>query len=440
MKHIFLPVIFGAILLLPRCQNTDYSSSLDGDLESLIVNKDNFILPDETDLSQIPQSAANPLTPEKIALGKLLFFEPAFANEAKRKEFNNTFTCSSCHVVSEGFKPGRMQGIADGGYGFGDHGEGRSKFPLYSSDSIDAQGARPLMTINVAYVENTMWNGSFGSEGKNIDTKDVWGKFDPGTKINHENFGTLEGQNIEGLKVHRMNYTKELIEKAGYKDLFDKAFPTWSEQDRYSRKAASFALSAYLRQNLTNRAPFQKWLKGESRAMTEQEKRGAILFFGKANCVSCHYERNLGSMRFEALGVDDLYEHGGLKTGPNDRRNMGRGGFTGREEDMFRFRTPQLYNVGDSGPYFHGGSVETLRGVVEYFNKGVKQNQRVPDTQLSQFIRPLGLSDIEVDDLVAFLSNGLRDPELTRYMPERVLSGMCFPNNDLTSRIDMDCN
>ncbi len=413
--------------------------TIDQQLKEIIGDTERFILPNEGDYASIPQSEVNPLTKEKIELGKMLFFEPAFANEAVNPDFNHTFTCATCHVPESGFRPGRMQGVADGGYGFGRKGESRLKWPTYDDSEIDAQGARPLVTLNVAYVENTMWNGSFGDKGLNVGTEEMWGVNDKGTMINHEKLGALEGQNIEGLIVHRMNYTKEIIEAAGYKEMFDKAFPDLTEEERYSRKGASFAISAYLRQNLTNQAPFQLWLKGNTYAMTDQEKEGAKLFFGKAGCVGCHYEKNLGSMRFEALGVDDLYEHRGLKTGPNDLRNLGRGGFTNRPEDMFKFRTPQLYNLGDSGPYFHGGSIETLEDVVKYFNTGKKQNQRVPDSQLSSYIRPLGLTDDEVQNLTKFLETGLKDPNLKRYVPTKVLSGMCFPNNDFTSRVDMQC-
>lgn len=432
------PILFIGFAAIVSC-NHEELNDYDKELSRIVSDRSRYILPDETDFASIPQSPVNPLTKEKVELGKLLFFEPIFGNEAKRQDLKYTFTCASCHVPESGFRPGRMQGIADGGFGFGAKGEQRFKYPYYANDSIDAQGARPLVTLNVAYVENTMWNGSFGSEGKNTGTEAMWGVFDPGTARNHERLGALEGQNIEGLKVHRMLYTKELIEEAGYKELFDKALPELPENERYSRKGASFAISAYLRQNLTNQAPFQKWLKGDNHAMTDQQKKGAILFFGKAGCNSCHYEKNLGSMKFEALGVDDLYEHGGLKTGPADRRNLGRGGFTGRTEDMFKFRTPQLYNLGDSGPYFHGGSKATLEDVVKYFNNGKKENQRVPDSQLSSFIRPLGLTDEEVKDLTEFLANGLKDPNLKRYVPERVLSGLCFPNNDPASKIDMNC-
>ncbi len=435
----YLPLAIICLFGFIGC-NHEELSSVDKDLNKLINNRQRYILPDEQNLSEIPQSPFNPLTPEKVKLGKLLFFEPVFANEAKRFDQKFTFTCSSCHVPEAGFRPGRMQGIADGGFGFGRQGESRVKYPFYHADSIDAQGARPLAMMNVAYVENTMWNGSFGSDGQNVGTESMWGVFDSGTAINKLRLGTLEGQNIEGLKVHRMQYSKEIITNAGYKKLFDEAFPDMPEEERYSRKGASFALSAYLRQLLTTQAPFQKWLKGDDQGMTEQQKKGALLFFGKAGCNGCHYEKNLGSMKFEAVGVDDLFEHNGLKTSISDRRNLGRGGFTGKQEDMFKFRTPQLYNLGDSGPYFHGGSLETLQEVVQYFNNGVKQNQRVPNSQLSSFIRPLGLSDQEVKDLTEFIKTGLRDPDLKRYVPESVISGLCFPNNDPASKIDMKCN
>lgn len=438
MKATFYLVLTVFICLLGACKHEGVES-IDQELLQVLVDPSRFILPNSTEFEKIPQSPHNPLTPEKIALGNLLFFEPAFANEAKSHNLKFTFTCSSCHVVESGFRPGRMQGIADGGYGFGIHGEKRIKYPTYSPDSIDAQGARPLATINVAFVENTMWNGSFGSEGKNIGTEEVWGKTDPGTARNKERLGALEGQNIEGLIVHRMNYTRQIVEDAGYKEMFDKAFPDIPESERYTRKTASFAISAYLRSITTSEAPFQKWLRGDFDAMNNQEKEGAKLFFGKANCVSCHFERNLGSMTFAALGVDDLFEHGGLKTSINDARNKGRGGFTLKSEDLFKFRTPQLYNLGDSGPYFHGGSKQTLKDVVQYFNNGIPENSRVPKEQLHPFLKPIGLSEIEVEQLTAFLSNGLRDPNLQRYKPKKVISGLCFPNNDPLSKDDMDC-
>ncbi|MBK6479642.1 MAG: hypothetical protein IPF93_15695 [Saprospiraceae bacterium] len=139
-------------------------------------------------------------------------------------------------MVESGFRPGRMQGIADGGYGFGVKGEKRIKHPFYSPDSIDAQGARPLATINVAFVENTMGMALLVRIIKTQGQKQFGELQIPGTARNHERLGVLEGQNIEGLIVHRMMFNKKIVEAAGYKELFDKAFPGWDDSTRYSRK------------------------------------------------------------------------------------------------------------------------------------------------------------------------------------------------------------
>lgn len=438
MKIKILSGIF-LIAMIAACTFDPLYDPLDKELERLMGDNHQFELPSPTEFSKIPQSDANPLTQEKIDLGKLLFFEPVFGVEAVHFQGLQTFSCGSCHIPSAGFRPGRKQGIADGGYGFGSHGESRIKLPIYEENEIDAQGARPLSVLNVAFVTNSMWNGSFGSDHANEGTEQMWGVFDPGTAINHERLGNLEGQNIEGLKVHRLLYTKELVEVHGYKEMFDRAFADVPVSERYTRKTASFAISAYLRALLTDQAPFQKWIKGETTAMTDQQKRGAVLFFGKLGCATCHSEANLGSNTFHALGVKDLFENGGLKTDLNDRRNLGRGGFTGREEDYYKFRVPQLYNLGDGGPYFHGASKGSLEEVVDYFNNGMAENHRVPEGQLSPYLQPLGMTDEEKADLVAFLRDGLRDPNLQRYMPKRVLSGLCFPNNDDLSKHDMNC-
>ena len=88
--------------------------------------------------------------------------------------------------------------------------------------------------------------------------------------------------------------------------MFDEAFPELTESLRYSNYAGSLALSAYIRTILTTEAPFQKWLKGDRNALSYEEKKGGILFFGKAQCYQCHYEQNLGSLEFHALGVNDM--------------------------------------------------------------------------------------------------------------------------------------
>lgn len=399
-----------------------------------------FLLPESNDFNSIPQDSHNPLTKEKVELGKLLFFETGLGLSPNKEAGRKTYSCGSCHVPSAGYRPGGVQGIADGGIGFGQNGENRSKLAAYRDYEMDVQGLRALSLLNVAFVENTTWNGRFGSEGVNVGTEDRW-ELDSTLHVNFEGLNALESQNIEGLDLHRMEITTEVLDDYGYRPYFDAAFPDMTEEERYSKKGAAFAISAYLRTLLSNEAPFQTYLKGDKDAMTEQEKRGALVFFTDAKCYQCHKEKNLGANEFYALGVNDLYQTGlAFNTSEDDKKNLGRGEFTGKPEDFYKFKIPQLYNLGDAPFYFHGSSKNTLKEVVEYFNDAIPENANVPLEQIAHQFKPLELTDQQMEDLTAFLNTGLRDPNLQRYVPEDVLSGYCFPNNDLFSQIELGCN
>lgn len=435
-------------LLLSSCtkDKIHVESTLDRSLNLALAkaaatnDKTHFILPDSDDFSAIPQDELNnPLTKEKVELGKLLFFETGIALSPTKNAGQKTYSCASCHVPSAGFRPGRVQGIADGGIGFGINGEKRSRLSAYEEEEMDVQGVRPLSVLNVAYVENTTWNGRFGSTGVNVGTEDRW-ELDEALHLNEAGFAALETQNIEGLEVHRMEITEEVLDDYGYRSYFDAAFAEAEENERYSKKNAAFAISAYLRTLLSNEAPFQSYLKGELNALTEQEKRGALVFFTDAKCFHCHKDKNLGANDFYALGVKDLYQTGqAFNTSAEDQRNLGRGEYSGREIDMFKFKIPQLYNLSDAPFYFHGSSKTTLTEVVDYFNKGIPENDNVPTEQLARQFQPLKLTPQQVADLTVFLETGLRDPNLERYVPDQILSGLCFPNNDESSQRDLGC-
>ena len=397
-----------------------------------------FILPSNNNFDAIPQDPMNPLTAEKVALGKYLFFETGIGKNAVRLEGKHTYSCGTCHIPTAGFRPGARQGIADGGIGFGTNGEGRTMHPDYIESELDAQGARAISVLNVAYVTNTFWNGQFGAGFINEGTEHLWNEEDF-TEINHTGHMGIEAQNIEGIDLHRMDMTKEIADTYGYTTLFDLAFKDSPVSERYTKYNTAMAISAYLRTLVSNKAPFQDWLRGDYHAMTDQEKRGAILFFGKAHCSNCHNNTSLNAMEFYALGVEDLYQNGGLNTSYDDRRNLGRGGFTGDENDMFEFKVPQLYNLKDAPFYFHGSSKQTLEEVVDYFDRGEAENPNVPTARISGKFTPLNLTDAEKADLLEFLKNGLHDPYLNRYVPPYVQSGNCFPNNDPLSVLDMGC-
>ncbi len=442
----FLILVLPILCCLSCSKDKIYvETQLDQVLENLIKRSsatgtyEHFILPNSNDYNNIPQEPKNPLSAEKVALGKMLFFETGLALGAKKPSSVGTYSCASCHIPSAGFRPGSSQGIADGGLGFGHNGEARTKFPNYAGDEIDAQGVRPLSLLNVAYVTNTLWNGQFGAGDVNEGTEALWDD-KPETAINALGLSGLESQNIVGLDLHRMVINKEVLSELGYKEDFDLAFPELSEEDRYGKMGTSFAISAYLRTLVSTDAPFQDYLKGDKNAMTDQQKKGAILFFDKANCVKCHKGKSFNAMNFYALGVNDLHMIGAFNTDASDKKNLGRGGFTHNEEDMYKFKVPQLYNLKDAPFFFHGSSKETLDEVIDYFNDGVGENPNVPEEQISQVFVPLGLTGDEKADLKAFLADALHDGNLERYRPQVIRSGNCYPNNDPFSRQDLGCD
>lgn len=427
------------------CVKDEAVAPIDIELERTLLrlsesgSLDEYKLPNGSTLSAIPAGVGNTITEEKVALGKMLFFETGLARDANQVSMIGTFSCSTCHVPEAAFTAGSSQGIADGAVGFGLHGSGRAMADTYDEQDIDAQGARPLSMLGVAYVTNSMWAGRFGAHGANEATEDVWGVHDPATEVNHLGLDGLEAQNIEGTVTHRLRVDEYVLDTLGYRPHFDAAFGEWNESVRYGREALSFALSAYIRTLLPDQAPWQRWLKGEKEAMSFQEKEGALLFFGKAGCYRCHNGPALNGNTFQALGVNDLCDVGGLRTSADDTRNLGRGDFTRRPEDYFKFKVPQVYNTKDMPFFFHGSSHTSLESLIEYFNNGVAENPRVPEEQLSEYFHPLNLTDQEMADLKAFLAEGLYDPDLNRYVPTEVLSGNCIPNNDPASRSDIGC-
>ena len=448
MKKVYLSILVCSIAYFLACKEDVTELTIDSNLESAIIKHSktgslsDYIMPSSIDYKSLPnQDPNNPVTAEKVALGKLLFFETGLAQDAKKSVSLNTYSCSSCHVPEKNFTAGRFQGIADGGVGFGHLGEGRSKNVSYQGSEVDAQGARPLPTINLTYVRNALWSGAFGARGMNIGTESAWGIVDSLTSINAKGFEGLESNNTRALFVHRQVINKDLMTKLGLKDKFDSAFPDVPESERYVPQMASNAIAAYFRTILTNEAPFQEWLKGNKKAMTLQQKRGAELFFGKAACINCHNSPSFNNQRFAAVGVKNLFQSGHevFRTDVNDARNKGRGGFTLRDEDLYKFKVPQLYNLKGIGFYFHGGSKNSLREVIEYFNEAKGENPDVPTERLDPQFKPLNLTSTEIDDLLEFLENGLYDDNLVRYKPYFTQSGFCFPNNDPQSKKDMGC-
>lgn len=455
-----------AILSLLSCEKDEYipldnetqetnesftkTSTTPSDLDIKLLNKLDsvtdgvgatfFILPNSDDYANIPQDPLNPITLNKVALGKLLFHETATGGNPKTASNIATYSCASCHHAAAGFSSGNRQGIGEGGIGFGVKGEGRAFNNIIPVADIDIQPIRSPTILNVAYQDVMLWNGQFGGTGTNAGTEANW------TNI-PENFIGFQGVEVQALKgqdVHRLQVNRDFARDFGYRRMFNQAFPDVPREERFTRETAGLAIAAYERTVLPNQSPWQRWLKGDYNALTNKEKRGARMFFGKAKCFKCHTGPALNDKNFYALGMGDFDDSSNAivlddNGFPNVKR--GRGGFTKKPRDYYKFKTPTLYNLIDNGIFGHGGTFTSVRDVVEYKLNGIPENNEVPQEQLHRLFTDIQeLTENQINNLVLFIENGLRDPNLIRYVPDQINSGNCFPNNDPASQVDLGCS
>ncbi|MDG0970405.1 MAG: cytochrome c peroxidase [Porticoccaceae bacterium] len=409
---------------------------------------DFYLLPDSDDYENIPQDSMNPITAEKVAVGQLIYHDPAFATEGIALRAK-TWSCASCHHARAGFKSGMTQGLGEGGEGFGIKGESRRWHDAdIGTQDADVQPVTSPTVLNVAYQDVMLWNGALGNSVNGVINAGIAPDrlMTEGTPkaANSQGFSGIETQAIAGTGVHRIGSFPPELEETEYYDLLLAAFPQYTMSELAQGATASIA--AFERTVLANKSPFQLWLRGDEFAMTEQQISGAEVFFGSGGCYGCHqgaaFSSPVGATAdqvFFAVGFDDLDVNEDIIGQVADGVRLGRGGFTGNPLDDYKFKVPQLYNLADTNVFGHGGSFSSVREVVEYKNNAVAQNE-ASTNQLDYRFSPLGLSDEELTDLVVFLEEALRDPDLMRYEPESLPSGLCVINNDPTSRNDLGCD
>ncbi|SFW46786.1 cytochrome-c peroxidase [Cellulophaga fucicola] len=299
------------ILFTTSCSNddNDYQKAeediLQKNITSLYGSLEALQLPLENDLNNIPSDPKNPLTPEKVALGKLLFHETGLALNPIKEIGTNTYSCASCHHSAAGFQSGNLQGIGEGGFGYGTKGETRHMSIDYLETDLDVQPIKSPSILNTAYQKVMLWNGQFGGTAENTGTESNWTPNTPKER-NNLGFEGIEIQAIAGLGVHRLLIDIDFLENNGYKIMFDAAFPDTEESNRYSTINAGLAIAAYERIVLASKAPFQEWLRGDKNALSSNELKGANLFFGKAECYQCHSGPGLNKTGFYAIGMKDL--------------------------------------------------------------------------------------------------------------------------------------
>jgi cytochrome c peroxidase len=252
-------------------------------------------------------------------------------------------------------------------------------------------------------------------------------------------FGDAEFGGIWAATMQRLLAVNEYVAK------FSAAYPTVPASALGFQHAAN-AIAAFETQAFTHTSsPFDRYLARDDRALTDQEKRGALLFFGKARCSSCHFGATLGGQSFASVGVPQL----GPGTGKGAPLDLGRGDVIDQPFYQFAFRVPSLRNVELTAPYMHNGAFATLDAVVRHYNDVEHTLRNYDLSQLDPSLRasyhgdaatitallatldgrlrtPMNLSEDELGELVAFLKS-LTDPaarNLSGVIPARVPSGL----------------
>src|SRR5690606_24550788 len=270
------------------------------DDDALIKSASSFFSPIPT---EPPEIEGNPLTPEKIELGKMLFFEP-------RLSASQILSCNSCHNLAMGGDDNQETSI----------GHGWQAGPRNSPTVFNA-------VFNVAQ----FW------DGRAADLKEqAKGPIQASVEMNND--------------PERVIATLRSMPE--YVELFKRAFP--DDKDPISFDNVTRAIEAFEATLITPNAPFDRYLQGDKDALTEQQKRGLQTFIN-AGCVACHYGVNLGGQQYFPFGV---VERPGAEILPRD--DKGRFEVTKTATDEYVFRAVPLRNVALTPPYFHSGKVWDL--------------------------------------------------------------------------------
>lgn len=241
-----------------------------------------------------------------------------------------------------------------------------------------------------------------------------------------------------------------------YVDLFQAAYPSITTANDITYVHAANAIAAFEASAWrADKSPFDAWLRGDNRALSRDALRGAKLFYGKANCASCHSGVLQTDLGFHSIGMPQVGPGKGDNVAgfTDGRDDFGRERVTGDVEDRCRFRTPTLRNVALTGPWGHAGAYNSLEAVIRHHADPIRslyhydpsqlvlpERDDLNDADLAVFnnddrmfalastceITPVSLSDEEVAELVAFLQ-ALTDPtqiDLRRDVPKRVPSGL----------------
>lgn len=242
--------------------------------------------------------------------------------------------------------------------------------------------------------------------------------------IGESELGDLPDDDLIGMWSALM---ARLLEFHEYRQLFADAFPAIAESELTFAHAAN-AMAAFELQNWTlPDSPFDRYLFGNHYALTEDQKKGAELFFGRAGCVQCHSGPNLTDELFHNTGVPQLGP--GKGDGTDGTADFGRERVTGDATDRYKFRTPPLRNVSVTGPWTHDGAFTELTAVIRRYNDVSSSALDYDVSQLNEHLQVLVRSE-ETANIITNLDPLLRDIDLSNEeidQIERFLESLTAP-------------
>ncbi len=286
----------------------------------------------------------NPLTAEKIELGRQLYFDG-------RLSADGTVSCATCHAPDKGFSDNRPTSIGIKG---------------------QVGGRNAPVAINRLFSQEQFWDGRAAS-------------------LEDQALGPIHNPIEMGNTLKKMVATLNGIE--WYRKLFRRVFGT-----DVTAAGVAKAIAAFERSLVCGNSAFDRYEDGDDAALSEREQRGLDLFREKANCVRCHTGFAFTDERYHNIGV------GMDKPKPD----LGRYKITKKVSDKGAFKTPTLRNIAASAPYLHDGSARTLEDVIEFYDKGGVKNPHLSNeikplkltskekTDLAEFLKSLSCPDLQV--------------------------------------------
>lgn len=426
----------GVLLFAPASSAQFFSNPTDKELVNLL-HRAGFTGRIEGTLTQ---RLGRPLDPQLADLGRLLFFDTIGG-------LNNDNSCAGCHAPSNGF--GDTQSIAIGIENNGIVGPGRTG---------PRNQRRTPMVINTAFFPTLMWNSRFAAlSGDPFDNRAGFKFPDPEALslsflpilLDAQAFiPPTERVEVAGFDFPGDNFAlrdevlRRLNEVAAYRELFGRSFAEVRNGAPISFEMFGLAIAEFELTLTFANAPLDQYARGNQRALTEEQKRGAILFFGRAGCVNCHAVKGQSNEMFSdfrqhVLAVPQIAPaagnpHAGNVTfdGAGQNEDFGLEQVTGNANDRYMFRTSPLRNVALQPAFFHNGAFTRLEDAIRHhlnvydsarsYNPalaGVAMDLRGPlgpmEAALAR-LDPLVASSIylnqnEFRQLVDFVRNGLLD-------------------------------